>query len=157
MTPQNSAVFFPGAGIINLKYRFNSSTLPKRQIRHDRQSALAHFQFRAWRPCAVMQNRKPDRAKARRAHGARNTADFLARESKDPTGGWQALTMKLKAEHSFLQAAARSRPLYRFLPKVASLVERDCAIQARLERDGLVVGIDPDPRDAVFEANSLDH
>src|SRR5258708_655010 len=104
-----------------------------------------------------MQNRKPDRAEPRRAHGARHTADFLAREIKDRCGGWQVLTMKPKAEHSFFQTATRRRPLYRFLPEVASLVERDRAIQARLERDGLVGGIDADARDAIFDANSFEH
>src|SRR5580704_449935 len=109
--------------MINLKYRFNSSTLRERQVRHYCRSTLAYCQFRAGRPCAVMQNRKPDSTEARRSHGARHPADFLARESKDRSGGWQALTTKLKAEHPFFQTAARSRPLYRFLPEVASLVE----------------------------------
>src|SRR5208282_1080968 len=143
--------------MVNLKYRFNSLTLRKRQIGHDRGAVPANLQLDSGRPGAVMQNRKPDRATSWRAHRTGHTAYFHPGQTDDRADGRHLRTTELKSEHPFFQTAARGRPLDSFLPEVASLAERDRAIEPRFECDRLVSGIDPDACDAVLDANSFEH
>src|ERR1039458_7311004 len=142
--------------MVNLKYRFNSLTLREWQISHDRGAVPANLQLNPGRPCAAVQNRKPDRAKSRRAHHTGHAADFDPGQTDGRADGRHMRIAELKSEHPFFQTAARGRPLDSFLPQVASLGERDCTIEPRLECDRLVSGIDTDECDAVLDADSFE-
>src|SRR5208282_6820523 len=104
-----------------------------------------------------MQNRKPDRAEARRAHAARHAADFLALERKNRAGLRNVRSIELKSEHPLFQTAARSRPLDRFLAEVASFIERDQAIETPLERDRFIRSVDADSRNAILDPDDFEH
>src|SRR5271156_4202340 len=104
-----------------------------------------------------MQNRKPDRAEARRAHAASRAADFLALERKNRACLRNVRSIELKSEHPLFQTAARGRPLDRFLAEIASFVERDRAIEARLERDRFICGIDADSSNAILDPDNFEH
>src|SRR5271155_3407436 len=103
-----------------------------------------------------MQNRKPDRTQTHRSRDAGPPADFLAGEKKRCARRQRVRTIELKSEHPFFQTAPRGRPLYRFLPEVASLVERDRAIEARFQCNRLVGGIYINARDAIFDADCFE-
>src|SRR5271165_5399811 len=104
-----------------------------------------------------MQNRKPDRAEARRAHAARHAADFLALERKNRARLRNVRSIELKSEHPLFQTAARGRPLDSFLAEVASFVERDRAIETRLECDRFICRVDADSSDAILDPDDLKH